>query len=333
MTKPILYDLCRASKHIHSRPSASSMTTSINQLMALGMREAVPFVIDNDTLLMAQYLRDEVILDPKICLPDLAVLPYPMTFIEYDPIMLLQPSRRSADMAGRFGHIIGRDGSGMWMMALESFGKDVFIAPYTVTVCDAGLVAPVRSFVGERHTPMSDNGMAFRQIMLTGTRKLPVWAERVGGDTYVPSGSPKAVMATMDHMTDLLREHASSVSLTLAIMTLIAHVPTRQIVVSPSGRWVSAKGGTTAPYHRHTVVRIEMGERQVYQAVRNAAADPVHRGLHDVREHWRTYNRGKPNEYRVKIAKHQRGDEKYGIITHDHYETVRIKRERSPWPK
>jgi hypothetical protein len=52
-----------------------------------------------------------------------------------------------------------------------------------------------------------------------------------------------------------------------------------------------------------------------------------------VREHWRTYNRGKPNEYRVKIAKHQRGDEKYGIITHDHYETVRIKRERSPWPK
>jgi hypothetical protein len=114
----------------------------------------------------------------------------------------------------------------------------------------------------------------------------------------------------------------------MGILAIMAFVPTRKTVMAPSGRWTGAGVNGTKPFFRHTVVRVETGERQVYRTVTNAIREAQKRAQHDVREHWRVYRRGRPDEYRVRVESHKRGDPSIGIITHDHYETVRVHRER-----
>lgn len=333
MAKPTLYDLCLSKGMISLLQDRKLRTLATGELHA-SLREAVPFVIDGDTLTTANLLRQGLMYNPKLALPDLALLPFDQTFIEYDPRhpLFLKNDKDPEEKETHFGHLIFKVENGVSCLSIVSGRKLVMVAPYIFNWCVPDCEAPVRQFVGDDNGKIMKEPGYFRSVLLTGKADgaLPGWVKRFGGDIFMPVGKNKidALGLTVDMMS-LLLEHGACASLLMAVLTLMAMPQTKHVQVAPQGRWVGAGVKGSKPFHKHTVVRIETKERFDYvKAAKQLNREIQRRAQHDVREHWRVYRRGRPDEYRVKISSHKRGDPNVGIITHDRYETVQVHRER-----
>lgn len=334
MPKPTLYEQVlhsggKTKGRMRVAFGRSKIDQEVNAQMAHGIRAAVPFVIDDDTVRLACAFREDAMFDPTFDLPEAALVPFECTWIEYDPRAKLAPYRVTPETASRFAHLVFREPGGVSVMSVESFRKhEFFVSPYVMNWCSPGRIAPVRRYMSHQFTENAEHAQKFRSMLLTGRPggPLPSWYERFGGDTYQPApGDAGHALEIHRGFDSLFQEHGSVASLLMGLLTVMAHCPRADRVMQPTGRWIG-KGGSTHPHHRHTIVRIETSPRLVYRQVQNAVREAIRRAEHDVREHWRTVRRGKPDEYRVKIRQHKRGDPAIGVITHDHYETTRIDR-------
>lgn len=336
--KPTLYDRFMAERHVEFNHVGMTVTDSA--------KLAQRFCVDNDTVRMAAQVRNAHMED----ILDLARLPYPIVWVEYDP--RAKPGvKEYPDTVDRCGHLIlsgtrdkdgkiDEDESVTFIVTVESKGRKVYVAPYVVTWEVEGREGKVNLLVGPKRvveTAPHDEALGFKQMMVCGNHPnppLPPWIERIGGDIALPRVPGHRTREWATRMHDLFVAHGATQSLLMGIIALMAHVPTKRTVMQPTGRWIGLHG-QTHPHNSVTTVRIEVGERLVYQRIKNAVHEIIqHRRRHDVRGHWRTIRRGTPEEYKVFVKAHERGDESLGRITHDHYETVRIVRHKgTPFPE
>jgi hypothetical protein len=339
-TKPTLFDLLLDLKAM--RKNRSSVDQIVNARLVSSVKDARVFLIDDDTMYTADKMRTPLMMDPKLSLPDVALPPYDVTWVEYNPHSFLEKRflRKEDFVPDRVGHLFLRgdvgaadDGTGPdgWVIVtVEEFNRQAYVCPFSMTwTKDPKHIAPVRHFVGSDFKKELKEPF-FRQAMLDGTVDpiLPAWHERFGGDIYQgPPSSRAEAQDTAQRMYKLINFHAGAGSRVMSLLAMMAHCPTTTRTLAPAGRWMSRQSGVhSRPFTKHTSVRIEMGERLAYKTVRKAGMEAQRRAQHEVRAHFRTIRKGKPDEYRVQIKSHTRGDPNIGVIVHDTYETVRVRR-------
>jgi hypothetical protein len=291
---------------------------------------AVPFAIDDASVQAAMYLRGELLAHEDPLLPSLAIPPFPATWIEYSPRAKLPPERITPETADALGHLVYArpDQGGVGVITVEGWKRKYAILPVAQHWSLDGRPMEVRTTVvtpdRKRHPePMPAYEQdTFRHLMLTGhSNDGPAWARCFGGLIELRPG-----VFDKESLRAMWDEHRASGSLLMGILALMALMPTARRTVQPLGRWLGR--GTTHPFVRHTVVTIQTGERLVYTALRNALAEHerIRRAEHDVRSHWRVIRRGRPDEYRVEVKAHKRGDPALGTVVHDAYQTKVIHR-------
>jgi hypothetical protein len=282
-----------------------------DRIMALGRFEnpTVPFVIDPMTVAS---VKDLVLLPD---LPERAIMPYPHIWLEF-------PDNVGALVVATELTIVVSAFADAWpdmpviSMAFRT-GKDPIASGYIPEVVNPLHVRPFEE--------------PFGWVMLTqmiGSEKAP-WQNRAGVYLFegrvAEYGEDKARFMALKSISSRFK---GLLGLSLATLAAMAFRPEGREVVTPPGRWLAKRrhGYQSRPFASHTVVRIDMAPRLLYQRAVDASREPIHKREHDVRSHPRVLHRGTAYERTVIVKSHTRGVPALGQIIHDAYETTRTER-------
>lgn len=293
----------------------------------LALKEAVPFVTDIETVTQAFKLGD---------IPELlkgAILPFPRTWLEFEvirPSHEVGPSIRMGVLCITLTSTQGR-----WVAHL--FDDDARPGG-----------APLRAPFGFMYSPLDETLRSGRLLTEWETEKKRTYIEpliesydrtfkrmafgeppEVWPWTKAASVifQPETTAKMMAEAEDYAEARVGVGTVIPSLLALIAHGPAKQRLMRPSGRWIDRAHHTTRAHTVHTVVSIEVGEKVVYQTVRNALHEAARRRQHDVRSHPRRIRKGRPDEYTVMVHSHKRGDPAIGTVIHDAYMTTRTERD------
>lgn len=280
----------------------------------------VPFVVDKDTLAHCWKLTNL----PE--LPRIAAAPYQHTWFELDP--------------GKLGVMIVTTELA-FLLTFFSIPRDGMIPFVTIVSRDATTYSPCGWITELGATVSVDQFSAEAQTALRVLAlgdpddPLPAYADSVGVCVFNTHREEYGDRVCFDKVQRWLKQFEGIVAATLGLLAAISHCPTTSISLAPAGRWLhkTKHGYKSLPFASHNVVRIEMTPRLIYKTLENQARTSGQRHReHEVRGHWRTLRRGRPDEFKVFVKSHKRGDPALGSIVHDAYETVRIERSIGPCP-
>jgi hypothetical protein len=102
-----------------------------------------------------------------------------------------------------------------------------------------------------------------------------------------------------------------------ALLSTLNDLPTQERDVQHPGVFIDIRG-KRQPFLEHREVSIKVPTHRSLRSLAIRALTAIHRRRHEVRGHWRTLHRGKPEERKVWIKEHERGDASLGRITYDY---------------
>lgn len=130
----------------------------------------------------------------------------------------------------------------------------------------------------------------------------------------------------------LLREHAGSLRRLMVLLSTINDLPVLGEAVKPSRGYFAR--GRYRTFLEHSIIHLRVPARKTIRSLAEHVITMSRRRAHQVRGHWRTYERGKDpcrhhdwdenlecracGAWMTWIAEHQRGDASIGFVTHDY---------------
>lgn len=332
--KPIFFDRVRAYAYHPGEPDRLPGDMMFEPSSAGHMRDifkrAVPFVIDDDAVQKAQEMRNEFLLNPKVPLIDIALVPFAETWIEYDPRAKFPPGEASLLTADHVGHLIVRDHAtenGISVITFEGWRKNVTTLPYVMNWSTTEkLTAPWRLASADRkfHVLTERHADTVRTVFLMGEGALnpegvtwlPRWKNRLGGDLVIPTLSDQNVQPALEQIGSYMKEGGGSLSLLMSILALIAWCPVEMTEKRPKGMFLHNR--KPRAYMDHKVVHLRIPIRTAYTYIQKGMAEITRKRRHRVREHLRVYHAGTPKERRVVVHEHMRGDASLGYVRQEY---------------
>jgi hypothetical protein len=328
VVRPILFDLSKSyfssSKDERERKNYDQQPT---------LRQAVPFVLDQGTMDAAFELNDSLN-------PDLILSPYDAIFLEHG---------EGKDF--RVGLLCG-PAFGDFLFTNYSPRDHLRIDPWFQHKGEA-CPMPYTLFLGRDETPcyievnadeairqgfkFKNDYSKFNAGKVQRQLATPEWTKKlrelVFGEEFVRTTpwinrigvvANEAAFDPRFNKIWSLKGFPTILVTLLSALVIMGRCRLSKRNVEPQGYWLN-KRNQPKSHTIHTVVSIDTSERPIRDQLRDKVPG---RGVreHEVRSHWRTIRRGRPDEYQVKIRSYVKGDSEIGKVIHDSYRTSRVER-------
>jgi hypothetical protein len=308
------------------------------------MKMASRFYLDDD--FVRQVVRKTRETPEKMLeMAQLAFAPSEVVWIEYSPAarwhankengtLINSPDVCPHSVVSRQGYLVIRaDGDpDTWVASLFADGDDAS-DDKAASIVPVGVVKGKRvvdAMLGEDHSPqrLTSAAVAWGYIQENVDKKTMLEMTHQGAWMIEPMiwgvlhESGRLSPEWWSELTAICgSEYMGTLRFLITALAMINSVPTHR-VLTPAGQSYSKRLKTHKLLDYRTVVIKATPERIVKVVDRSLRQAAFHKRNHPVRMHQRTYHRGQPNQFTIRIPEHRRGNPALGIIEHDYKVTA-----------